>query len=244
MTNIITKGFYRITLKTLLWILKHQKGKIFRLPNSFDIIEEIGIFDVNTVAIYDAIDRSLVLKYFRKIAYEADTIRRSKLIDNYQTHIYRRMNDHLIPHDVRFPEIIDPPGVQIDRVVFDGLERQAQLVTGKSTKYFSHYALGAGVNVTSATVKPGETAVDDEIGRFPLTSHGFADAKGSSIAFGCIADITVPTTLITNTAVTDGPVDTDSILYLRTNYVGANRAQTTFNQTFFTGTSIIYQRSK
>lgn len=241
--NFLKRYLERFGLKAILWILKHGKGKQYNLISSVIDEHDTGFYDVNTVATYNAEDYSLVNKYFKRISWEFDYIKRSRLIDNYQTHIYRRYNDHVIPRDVRFPEIIET-GVQLDRVVFDGLERQAKLVTGKSNKFFSHYAVGAGTNVTSSVVKPGENSVDDEIGRFALDTHGFADSKGSSIAFGCIADITLPSTFVTNTAITDGPVDTDSILYLRTNYVGANRAQTVFNQRFFTGTSIIYQRSK
>lgn len=238
---IFNKIKRKISLSLALWLLKHGYGRSYSNYLVEDIHEE-GYYDVNSATVYNAEDYSLVKKYFTRINYAWDKIERSRLIDNYYTHIYRRYNDHKIPNDVRFPEIVDI-GVQQDRVVFDGLERQALLITGKSNRFMTHYAIGAGVNVTSSQVKPGENKVDDEIAREAMKERGFADAKGSSIAFGVIYGINVPTALITNSAITDGPVDTSSIIYLRTNYIGANRVQITFGQTFGAFTSIIYQRS-
>lgn len=237
------KIFNKISVKLALWLLKKGYGKTYA-PYFANVVDEHenNLFDVNTATVYNSEDHSLLNKYFTRIRYAYDKIERSRLIDNYYTHIYRKYNDHPIPHDVRFPEIA-ALGIQIDRVVFDGLERQALLVTGKSTRYLTHYAIGADPAVNSSQVKPGENKIDDEIAREPMNTRGFADAKGSSIAFGVIFGINVPSATITNSAVTDGPVDSTSILYLRTNYIGANRVSITFGQTFGAFTSIIYQRS-
>lgn len=233
----------KLTLKLALWLLKHGYGRPYGSAFSYHADDhDSKYYDVNTASVYDAYDYSLLNKYFKRISYAWDKGERSRLIDNYYTHIYRRYNDHHIPHDVRFPEILDI-GVVNDRVVFNGLERQAELITGKSNRYMSHYAIGAGVNVNSTQVKPGETFIDDEVAREQLQSRGFADAKGSSIAFGIIFPVTVPTVLITNSGITDGEDDNFTILYLRTNYIGTNRIQLTFNETFGAFTSIIYQRS-
>jgi len=235
----------KISLKLALWLLKHGYGHNALKTYGNYLVEDIhenGYYDVNTASVYNAEDHRLLNKYFTRIRYADNKIQFSRLIDNYYTHIYRRYNDHKIPHDVRFPEIVDL-GVQQDRVVFDGLERQARLITGKTTRYMTHYAIGAGTNVTSSQVKPGENKVDDEVAREPMHDRGFADAKGSSIAFGIIFGINVPSATITNSVVSDGPVDSQSIIYLRTNYIGANRVTIAFGQTFGAFTSIIYQRS-
>jgi hypothetical protein len=241
------KLFNKLSAKIALWLLKkgyaslpntNEKPYILNVEN----YHKLNHLDVNTAACYNAEDHGLVNKYFQKINWEHDKAKRSKLIDNYYTQIYRRYNDHLLTHDARFPEIVEC-GIQRDRVVFDGLERNALLITGKSNRYMTHYAIGAGTNVNTSQVKPGETKVDDEIAREDMRTRGFADAKGSSIAFGVIYGLNVPTAKITNSAVTDGPVDTLSIVYLRTNYIGSNAITITFGQTFGAFTSIIYQRS-
>jgi hypothetical protein len=237
------KFFNKLQWQIALWLIKRGYGRPFGYDTVNQIDEhEANYYDVNTAAAYNAEDHSLVNKYFQKINWEYDKAKRSRLIDNYYTHIYKRWNDHKIPHDVRFPEIVDI-GVQEDRVVFDGLERNALLITGKSNRYMTHYAIGAGLNVNTAQVKPGENKIDDEIAREDMRTRGFADAKGSSIAFGVIYGLNVPTATITNSGVTDGPVDNFSTLYLRTNYIGSNRITIIFGQTFGAFTSIIYQRS-
>lgn len=239
--------FKKISIKLALWLLKRGYGNLDNIKPYLNYLSEsdhyLDSHDFNTASVYDAPDQYQVSKYFERIRLATnDLITKSKLIDDYHYHIYRKWNDHKIPQDKRLPEILQV-AIQDDRVVFDGLERQARLITGKSTRYMTHLGIGAGTNVNTAQVKPGENKIDDEIARESMHQRGFADAKGSSIAFGVIFGINVPTALITNSAVTDGPVDSASIVYLRTNYIGANRVQITFNQTFGAFTSIIYQRS-
>ena len=232
----------KISLKVALWLIKHGYGRLGLVAGSYDETNT-NFFDVNTGATYFKEDYPVMEKYFKSIREASnDKITKSKLIDRYQYHIWRKWNDHHIPRDDKLAEC-DKAVVQIDRVVFDGLERQAQLITGKNQRYMTHYAIAAGTNVTTSQVKPSETKLDDEVARLPMHFNGFADAKGSSIAFGILYNVNVPTTLITNSGVTDGPVETSTIIYLRTNYIGSNRVQITFGQTLGAFTSIVYQRS-
>ena len=234
--------FRKISLKIALWLLKHGYGRLGLAAGSDDDIDA-NFYDVNTGATYFKEDYSLMADYFKRIRLATnDKILKSKLIDAYQYHIYRKWNDHHLPLDKKLAEC-DKAVVQIDRVVFDGLERQAQLITGKNQRYMTHYAIAAGTNVTTSQVKPSETKFDDEVARLPMHFNGFADAKGSSIAFGILFNVNVPTALITNSGVTDGPEDSSTIVYLRTNYIGSNRVQITFGQTLGAFTSIVYQRS-
>lgn len=241
------KIFSKLSLKVALWLLKKGYASLDNIKPYVNYHREdyhhLDQHDVNTGAAYDKSDYSLVNQYFSNIrAASFDKILKTRLIGDYHYHIYRAWNDHHIPRNKKLPETV---GVcyHDDRVVFDGLERNALLITGKSNRYMTHYAIGAGLNVNTAQVKPGENKIDDEIAREDMRTRGFADAKGSSIAFGVIYGLNVPTATITNSGVTDGPVDNFSTLYLRTNYIGSNRITVTFGQTFGAFTSIIYQRS-
>lgn len=102
-----------------------------------------------------------------------------------------------------------------DRVVNVGLQRTAQLITGKSQQYFTHYAWGEG----TAKVLPKDTKLQLQVARIDMGINGFAEPRGSEIAFFGRFVENVPQANVWESAIFDGPGDNATML-LRTKYGG------------------------
>lgn len=114
---------------------------------------------------------------------------------------------------------IFPKPIQIkkafDRVVNVGLQRTAQLITGKSQQYYTHYAWGEG----TSKVLPKDTKLQLQVARIDMSVNGFAEPRGSEIAFFGRFLENVPQGNVWESGIFDGPGDNAGML-LRTKYGG------------------------
>src|SRR5687767_191761 len=90
----------------------------------------------------------------------------------------KRYNDQTITDYSILPEIYEIRRA-FDRVVNVGLRRTAELITGKSNRYFTHYAWGEG----TAKVLPKDTKLQMEIKRIDLNLHDFQNLEDQKLRF-------------------------------------------------------------
>lgn len=125
-------------------------------------------------------------------------------------------NDQTITDYSILPEPCQKPLRAFDRVVNVGLRRTAELITGKSNRYFTHYAWGEG----TAKVLPKDTKLQLEVKRIDLNLHGFSEPRGSEIAFFGRSLENVPTAPVNESGIFDSDLPS-ATMFLRTVYGGA-----------------------
>lgn len=195
--------------------------------------------DLGYNVLFDPKDHDKLFKYFQYIKLarqQGDTHLKNELIQYYEQFLAREYQDKTTCY-----EFIPEPhkvGYRCDRVVFSGLERIADLVTGQQSLFFNYYAVGTG----PSPVLPADTVLDFEQARVSIVETGFAESKGSSMVFAGSFPTTLPSMSVTETGIFDRKED-PSTMFLRTVYTGANVVSHVFNQTFVAASHFVYQLS-
>jgi len=161
---------------------------------------------------------------------------KNELVEYYEQYLSRSYNDQTVCHEY-IPEH-NEIGYRGDRVVFSGLERIADLATGKSNFTFQFYSIGTG----PSPVLPSDTALNFEEHRVSINETGFAESKGSSMVFAAYFPTTIPSMDVTESGIFDRSTSPSTML-LRTVYTGANIVSHIFNQTFVATSHFVYQLS-
>ena len=199
----------------------------------------VSSVDVGYVALFDRKDFLKLNKFYNHIKLARLTnnlARKNELVDYYEQFLSRTQHDKTVSFE-HIPEPLQV-GYKPDRVVFSGLERLADLATGKSNSTFNYYAIGTG----TSPVLPSDTALDFEEARVSINETGFAESKGSSMVFAGYFPATLPSMSVSESGVFDR-FNAPSTMFLRTTYTGNNILPHIFNQTFVAVSHFVYQLS-
>jgi|SRR5215212_1259925 len=195
--------------------------------------------DYGYLVSFDAKDYNKLQK-FNRIVREAriwnNLNKKNELITYYEQFLARSYQDQTVSYEW-IPEPLQV-GYKPDRVVFSGLERIADLVTGISTSTFRYYAIGTG----NTPVLPSDTFLDFEESRVSIGETGFAESKGSSMVFSANFPTTLPSMSVSESGIFDR-LTGFGVMLLRTLYEGANVIPHIFNQTFVATSHFVYQLS-
>ena len=212
-----------------------------------DDIEQIGQIsgkgvssvDVGYVTLFDPKDLVQLNKFYNhiKLARLNNNLeRKNELVDYYEQFLSRTQHDKTVCYEY-IPEPLQV-GYKPDRVVFSGLERLADLATGKSDSTFNYYAIGTG----TSPVLPSDVQLDFEEARVSINETGFAESKGSSMVFAGYFPATLPSMSVSESGIFDC-FNAPSTMFLRTIYTGSNILPHIFNQTFVAASHFVYQLS-
>ena len=199
----------------------------------------VNNIDVGYVALFESKDVIKLNKFYDHIKLARLTnnlARKNELVDYYEQFLSRTQNDKTVSFE-HIPEPLEV-GYKPDRVVFSGLERLADLATGKSASTFNYYAIGTG----SSPVLPSDTSLDFEEARVSINDTGFAESKGSSMVFAGYFPATLPSMSVSESGIFDR-FNAPSTMFLRTTYTGSNVISHIFNQTFVAVSHFVYQLS-
>lgn len=195
--------------------------------------------DLGYTAIFDPKDHEKLFKYFQyvKLARQQNDLQlKNELVQYYEQFLAREYQDRTVCY-----EFIPQPheiGYKMDRVVFSGLERIADLVTGNNSLTFQYYAIGTD----PTPVRPADTTLGFQTARVSIGETGFAESKGSSMVFAASFPTTLPSMQVTESGIFDRATS-PSTMFLRSVYTGANIVSHVFNQTFVATSHFIYQLS-
>lgn len=195
--------------------------------------------DVGYVSLFDTKDFKKLDKFYNqiKLARSNNNITlKNELVDYYEQFLARKYQDQTVCYEW-IPEPLEI-GYKPDRVVFSGLERLADLATGKSSLTFNYYAIGTG----TSPVLPSDIGLDFEEARVSIADTGFAESKGSSMVFAAYFPATLPSMSVSESGIFDRHT-TPSTMFLRTTYSGSNILPHIFNQTFVAVSHFVYQLS-
>ena len=212
-----------------------------------DDIEQIGQIsgkgvssvDVGYVTLFDPKDLVQLNKFYNhiKLARLNNNLeRKNELVQYYEQFLSRKYQDMTVSYEL-IPEPFDM-SYKNDRVVFSGLERLADLATGKSDSTFNYYAIGTG----TSPVLPSDVQLDFEEARVSINETGFAESKGSSMVFAGYFPATLPSMSVSESGIFDR-FNAPSTMFLRTIYTGSNILPHIFNQTFVAASHFVYQLS-
>ena len=199
----------------------------------------ISQVDIGYVASFDPNDYIKLQKFYQhiKLARQTNNLaRKNELVQYYEQFLTRKHQDKTVCYEW-IPEPLDITS-KFDRVVFSGLERIADLVTGTASLFFTHYAIGTG----STPVLPSDTELDFEESRVSMVETGFAESKGSSMVFAASFPTTLPSMSVTESGIFDRKEFPGTML-LRTTYTGSNIVSHVFNQKFVNCSHFVYQLS-
>ena len=138
--------------------------------------------DFGYVLTFDPKDQEKLSKFYDRIKIarsDNNLTLKNELVEYYEQFLSRSYNDKTVSHE-HIPEPYEI-AYNCDRVVFSGLERLADLCTGKSDLTFNYYAIGTG----SSPVIPSDQALDFEEARVSILETGFAESKGSQYGLCC-----------------------------------------------------------
>lgn len=192
--------------------------------------------DLGYSLLFDSKDQSQLNHFFRLVR-ESGKARKNELIDYYEQFLTRKFQDKTVCYEY-IPEPLQI-GYKPDRVVFSGLERIADLVTGKTSRTFNYYAIGTGLT----PVLPSDTSLDFEAHRVAIFTTGFAESKGSNMVFAANFPSTLPSMNVTESGIFDRFTQIGDTMLLRTLYIGSNVIPHIFNQTFVATSHFVYQLS-
>jgi hypothetical protein len=195
--------------------------------------------DIGYVISFDPNDLKKLNKFYQyiKTARENNNlVLKNELIQYYEQFLTREYQDQTVSYEW-IPEPLEIAS-KFDRVVFSGLERIADLATGKSDLTFNYYSIGTG----SSPVLPSDIALDFEESRVPISETGFAESKGSSMVFSAYFPTTLPSMSVTESGIFDR-FTSPSTMLLRTIYTGTNVVSHVFNQKFVAVSHFVYQLS-
>lgn len=169
-------------------------------------IKDYSIGAVWSVKDYDYIQKKYAniraAKANRKIDDEDDETH-IKLICEFERFLVRKLLDQTA-YDERYNKYVEPIQIEYkeDLVTNQGLARMASLITGESTRIYTHYAAGIG----NRPENRADTALNLEISRVSLVTTGYATAAGSSIKFSGTFPTGAPTSLVAEGGVFDTAV--------------------------------------
>jgi hypothetical protein len=159
---------------------------------------------------------------------------------DFENRLERAYNDQTVRfEDGRLfePVIVTPR--KYDMITFTGMIRIAQLVTGRSSQYFTFFASGTGVSEE----KLSDIRLQAENFRVSMISDGFAEPAGIVMKFAGKFPSTVPTATITEGGVFDlGTVNAGTMLF-RTVYPQEARLPHVQFRSFYTLSQAIHQVS-
>lgn len=196
--------------------------------------------DFGYVLSFDKKDWNKVTNFYSKIRiYGSDPntgYLKKELLEYYEQFITRLYQDKSVCYEF----IAEPLGISYcaDRVVFSGLERIADLATGGTGQTFQYYAIGSG----PTPVLPSDTRLDFEESRVSIAENGFAESKGSSMAFAAVFPTILPSMTVYESGIFDKKAD-PSTMFLRTVYTGSNAVPHVFNSTFVATSHFVYMLS-
>lgn len=199
-----------------------------------ETLGNLPLIDCSYPLVLDESAASKLRKTFKLIRNLGDYQPRKKwLLETYWNELNRFYNDQTVKFEV-LPEPLQI-GYAEDRVVFSGLERIAQLATGKSVNTFNFYRIGTGSN----PVLPNDVGLHVEEAVTSMDDTGFAESKGSTMQFAGIFPTNIPTMSISESGIFDSRTD-PSTMFLRTVYSGSNIVNHTVNTTYIAISHIIY----
>jgi len=146
--------------------------------------------------------------------------------DSFEQKIMRYYNDQTLPREFEPLEQSEP---KHDLVVNTGLVRIAQLVTGKSTTYFTYFASGTGI----ATERPADFKLASENYRVSMLSSGFVEAVGTAMKFVGKFPSFLPSATITEGGAFDIGTQNFGTMLFRTLYPTSARFQHIQSRTFY-----------
>lgn len=195
--------------------------------------------DIGYVINFDPKDLEKLNKFYQYIKSARENnnlLLKNELVQYYEQFLTREYQDQTVSYEW----IPEPLGLtsKFDRVVFSGLERLADLATGKSNLTFQYYAIGTG----SSPALPSDTTLDFEEARVSISQTGFAESKGSSMVFAAYFPATLPSMSVSESGIFDR-YSSPSTMFLRTTYIGSNILAHVFNQTFIAVSHFVYQLS-
>ena len=208
-----------------------------------EVIEKrggINQYDLGYLLLFDLIDQDKLNRFYARVRLARqnnDLILKNELINYYEQFLARSYQDKTVSYEL-LPEPLET-SFRNDRVVFSGLERIADLVTGKTSRTYNYYAIGTGIT----PVRPSDTSLDFESHRVPIFSTGFAESKGSSMVFAANFPSTLPSMNVTESGIFDKMSQSGDTMLLRTLYYGSNVIPHIFNKTFVAVSHFIYQLS-
>ena len=171
---------------------------------------------------------------------------RDALVEQFKTRLKRRYNDQTVYDFKAKNRYFEPEkvGFKKDRVLNDGMQRIAELVTQESDRTFTHFAAGIGNDDTY----PNTSQLQQEVIRVDMTppiAKGFFTASGTTINSAGYFDEAVPTFPVVEIGVVDGDgSDINSEVFLfRSVFPSTEVITHTFGQNFTTCIHTIYQRS-
>ena len=135
--------------------------------------------------------------------------------DEFEHRLERAYNDQTVRFEdgrVFDPVIVTPR--KYDMITFTGVIRIAQLVTGRSSQYFTFFASGTGVSEE----KLSDSRLQAENFRVSMVSDGFAEPAGIVMKFAGKFPYTVPTATITEGGVFDLGTLNEGAMLFRTVY--------------------------
>lgn len=196
--------------------------------------------DVGYALLYDPNDYEKLQKFYAniRVARQNNLLElKNELVQYYEQYLIRTYNDQTVCYEF-LPEPYHS-SYKFDRVVFSGLERIADLVTGKTSRTFNYYSIGTGLT----PVRPSDTSLDFEAHRVAIFTTGFAESKGSSMVFAANFPTTLPSMNVTESGIFDRYTQVGDTMLLRTLYIGSNVVPHVFNQTFVAVSHFVYQLS-
>lgn len=163
--------------------------------------------------------------------YELKKVKSEKDALSFEEKLERYRNDQTSRFE-KSGHIIDPlvmTDKKEDLVVNSGLVRIAQLVTGKSTAYFTFFASGTGV----ATERPSDFRLASENHRVSMFTSGFVEAVGTAMKFVGKFPSSLPSALITEGGAFDIGTPHFGTMFFRTLYPEGSRIEHIAGKTFY-----------
>lgn len=174
----------------------------------------------------------------KRVDHEIFLIGDRRIPVNFDERLERVWNDQTARFDdgrLFEPLVVTPR--KYDMVVNPGLIRIAQLVTGKSSQYFTYFASGTG----TAEERISDNRLSAENYRVSMISDGFAEPVGTAMKFAGKFPNVVPTATITEGGVMDfGEIGKGTMLF-RTLYPQESRLPHVQYRSFYTLTQTISQ---
>lgn len=201
---------------------------------------DVILKDVNWAVSWDARDYVYVKKLFDKIRISEEKGDNGKvkelLEDGYERKIQRKHEGQYIPDT---PE--NPAPLQVARkndvITNVGMGRLVSIIVGKTQVRFAHYASGDGTTI--ATI--GDTQLQSEKFRIPMTTDGFMTAAGTVARYGAVFIPSAPSHVIAESGVVDLP--TAGTFLNRTLYPSSQRIVHTILEDFYSLSIALYLSS-
>lgn len=200
--------------------------------------------DTAISTLWDKTDEARLDRELAKIRAAHDPITgENPLASSFEEKLMRYYNDQTVHYFYEEPthrfeplEMSDP---KKDLVVNSGLVRIAQLVTGRSTAYFTFFASGTGV----AVERPSDFRLAAENHRVSMTTSGFVEAVGTAMKFVGKFPSSLPSALITEGGAFDIGTPTFGTMLFRTLYPEGSRIEHIAGKTFYSLMQTINQVS-